>query len=205
MVPTLDEAVARYARVIDAPAEEAAEELARELDHVSDSLEAASVPAADREALRRVDTPAEPSDVSLAGPWIQGRAGEQHMRVTAVPLSEAAERVGVSTSALRRVIGGTTGPGVELLGFKDSRGSWRVFTYQLPPDADGTGGEPASRTGRRVQRELPPRMHPVAVAAWWDAPNAALYLDGDELTPRGWIAGDLNPDQVIAAARHEDA
>lgn len=126
------------------------------------------------------------------------------MRARAVPVANAARRLGLTDSALRRVIGSTAGSGVELLGTRTGQGAWRVFAYQLP-DRDGNGGEPASAVGRRVQRSLPPGMHPVAVAAWWDAPNDGLYLDGTEHTPRGWVADGLDPDRVVETALHEDA
>lgn len=93
---------------------------------------------------------------------------------------------------------------MELLGIKTGRGAWRVFAYQLP-DSDGSGGEPASSVGRRVQRSLPPGMHPVAGAAWWDAPSVGLHLDGTEHTPRGWVAAVLDLDRVVDTALHEDA
>jgi hypothetical protein len=57
----------------------------------------------------------------------------------------------------------------------------------------------------RVQRSLPAGMHSEAVAAWWDSPNAALYFDGVEHSPRHWLAQGLDPDHVVAAAEHEDA
>lgn len=200
----LDRAIVRYAEAVGAPVEVAAEELAVYLDDIAQALDAGAMPVADQEALERIDTPTSPTEAGLAVPWLRGEAALHRMRSTAVALGEVAARLDVSDSALRRVIGSTTGLDVELLGFKDSRGAWRVFAYQLP-GADGGGGEPATRVGRRVQRALPPGMSPVAVAAWWDAPNAALYLDGRELSPRRWVADGLDPDQVVAAAEHEDA
>ncbi len=204
MVGVLEEAVSRYAQAIDAPVEDTTQELASWLSELAAAVSAGSVPVADEKALQRIDAAPTALDPGIVVPWLAGDAAWHRMRSSAIELAEAARRLDVSSSALRRVIGETAGSDVELLGFRDSRGHWRVFTYQLA-DQQGRGGEPATRTGRRVQRALPPGMHPVAVAAWWDAPNPALYLDGREFSPRGWTAEGLEPDVVIAAAEHEDA
>ncbi len=203
-MPVLDEAVSDYARAIDAPLEDTTRELASWLSQLAAAVAPGSVPVPDQDVLKRIDTGSSTGDPAVVVPWLTGDAAWHRMRSTAVGLGQAARRAGVSDSALRRVIGAGTGPDVELLGCKDRRGHWRVFAYQIPIP-DGHGGEPISRAGRRAQRALPPGMHPVAVAAWWDAPNPALSLDGRELTPRRWISEGFEPDAVIAAATHEDA
>ena len=102
---------------------------------------------------------------------------------------------------VRCVVGQAPGDGG---GLRGERGRWLVFAYQ-PPDESGHGGEPGSPPGRRVQQHLPPRMHPVAVRAWWDAPNGGLFLDGGELTPREWLARGLEVCHLIEVAKTEDA
>lgn len=203
MSSELTEAVARYADAVGTSVEQAEDELAAVVSELAETASAGSIPDWDTSVLHRVDTPAVAADLTVADAHLLGDAAWSRMRATAVKAEEAAELLGVSPSAVRRVIGQRPQPDVELLGTKDSHGRWRVFAYQLR-GPDGRGGEPGTRAGRRVQRALPPGMHPVAVAAWWDAPNAALYLDGVEHSPRRWLAEGLDPDQVVAAAEHED-
>lgn len=200
----LDEAIDLYARLRDLPREQVEATLAEAVAHEAAQADLFVLPAAERNALQRTGTPVRPDGAHLAVAAAQGDLAHERMRARAVPVADAARRLGLTDSALRRVIGTTTGPGVELLGAKTGRGAWRVFAYQLP-DSDGNGGQPATTVGRRAQRALPPGMHPVAVAAWWDAPNAGLYLDETEHTPRGWIAAGLDPDRVTEVALHEDA
>lgn len=204
MSPKLTDAVARYAEAVGTSVTEAEDELTTVVSELAEAASAGAIPGWDASVLHRIDTPAVTADLAVADAQLRGDAAWSRMRATAVKAEEAAERLGVSSSAVRRVIGERPQPDVELLGTKDSHGRWRVFTYQLP-GPNGRGGEPATRAGRRVQRALPAGMHPVAVTAWWDAPNAALYLDGVEHSPRGWLAQGLDPDQVVAAAEYEDA
>lgn len=204
MSPKLTEAVARYAEAVGTSVAEAEDELTAVVSELAEAASAGSIPGWDSSVLHRIDTPTVAADLAIADPQLRGDAAWSHMRATAVKVERAAQLLEVSSSAVRRVIGDRPRTDVELLGTKDSHGRWRVFTYQLP-GPDGRGGEPATRSGRRVQRSLPAGMHPVAVAAWWDAPNAALYLDGVEHSPRRWLAQGLDPDQVVAAAEYEDA
>lgn len=203
MSAKLTEAVARYAEAVGTSVVEAEDELTAVVSDLAEAAARGSMPGWDASVLRRVDTPPVTADLAIVDPQLRGDAAWSRMRATAIPVEEAAQRLEVSASAVRRVIGDRPRPDVELLGVKDDRGRWRVFAYQLP-GPDGRGGEPATRSGRRVQRSLPAGMHPVAVAAWWDAPNAALYLDGVEHAPRHWLARGLDPDQVVAAAEYED-
>lgn len=203
MSPKLTEAVLRYAEAVGTTVAEAENELTAVLSDLAEAAAAGSIPDWDASTLHGIDTPAVAVGLSNADPRLRGDAAWSRMRATAVPVEKAVQLIGVSSSAVRRVIGERPRPDVELLGVKDDHGRWRVFTYQLP-GPDGRGGEPSTRSGRRAQRSLPAGMHPVAVAAWWDAPNAALYLDGVEHSPRYWLAQGLDPDQVEAAALHED-
>ena len=204
MSPTLSEAVARYAEAVGTTVDEAENDLTVVVSERAEAASAGAVPIWDAEVLRRIDTPVVSTDLAVAGTHLAGDAAWHRMRSSAVSLEDAARLLDVSASAVRRVIGDRPATDAELLGVKDSHGRWRLFAYQLP-DAGGRGGEPGTRLGRRVQRSLPPGMHPVAVAAWWDAPNAVLYLDGSELSPRRWVASGLDPDQVVAAAECQDA
>ena len=204
MSPTLREAVARYAEAVGTTVGEAENELTAVVSELAEAAVPGALPRWDTEVLGRIDTPDVSTDLAVADMRLAGDAAWHRMRSTAVSVEDAAPLIGLSASAVRRVIGDRPAADVELLGVKDSHGRWRVFAYQLP-HASGSGGEPATRLGRRVQRSLPPRMHPVAVAAWWDASNAALYLDGSELSPRQWVASRLDPDQVVSAAEYQDA
>ena len=204
MSPKLTDAVARYAEAVGTTVDAAENELTAVVSELAEAAAAGAVPAWDAEVLDRIDTPIVTGDLAVADTRLRGDAAWHRMRSTAVSVEDAARLLDVSSSAVRRVIGDRPGGGVELLGVKDSHGRWRVFTYQLP-GPEGSGGEPARRVGRRVQRSLPAGMHPVGVAAWWDAPNSGLYLDGSELSPRRWVALGLDPDQVVAAAEYEDA
>ncbi len=204
MSPKLTEAIARYADAVGTTVDEAETELTAVVNELAEAASAGAVPLWDAQVLGRIDTPLVTADLGVADAQLAGDAAWHHMRSTAVSVDDAARRVEVSASAVRRVIGERPGGHVELIGVKDGHGRWRVFAYQLP-GTGGNGGEPATRLGRRVQRSLPAGMHPVAVAAWWDAPNAALYLDGIELSPRRWVALGLDPDQIVAAAAYDDA
>jgi hypothetical protein len=203
MSPKLTEAVARYAEAVGTTVDEAETELTAVVSGLAEASSAGAVPIVDAEVLRRIDTPTVTADLAVADSQLAGDGAWHRMRSTAVSVEDATRLIDVSASAVRRVIGHRPAADVELLGLKDRHGRWRVFTYQLPGHAGG--GEPATRLGRRVQRSLPAGMHPVAVAAWWDAPNAGLYLDGSELSPRRWVASGFDPDQVVAAAEYEDA
>lgn len=204
MSARLTEAVARYAESVGRSVAEAESELTAVVSDLAEAASAGSIPDWDASVLLGIDTPPVTANLAIADPHLRGDAAWSRMRFTAVPVEKAAQLLEVSSSAVRRVIGDRPRPDVELLGAKDDHGRWRVFAYQLP-GPDGRGGEPSTRSGRRVQRSLPAGMHPVAVAAWWDAPNAALYLDGVEYSPRHWLAQGFDPDQVVAAAEYEDA
>lgn len=203
MSSMLREAVARYAAAVGTSVNEAENELTAAVSELAEAASSGAVPVGDAEVLRRIDTPVVSADLAVAEAQLAGAAAWHRMRSTAVSIEDAARVLDVSSSAIRRVIADRPAANAELFGVKDSHGRWRVFAYQLP-DPSGSGGEPATRLGRRVQRSLPPGMHPVAVAAWWDAPNSGLELDGSELSPRQWVASVLDPDQVVAAAAYHD-
>lgn len=204
MSTSLDGVVERVAQAAHVDREVVERELIAGLERMAAELARPAIPAGDAGALEAIDTPAGDDDAVLAyQPWLRGELAWHQMVATAVRLVEAAARLGVSDSAVRHVVGRRPGDG-GLLGVRDARQRWRIFAYQLP-DADGAGGEPGSVEGRRVQQALPPRMHPVAVAAWWDAPHPGLLVDGHELSPRRWLACGYDPDQLVAAAESEDA
>lgn len=202
MSSALDGAVDRVAELAQVDREIVERELVDGLEQMAIEVARSAIPAGDRAALEAVDTPTSDTATTALQPWLRGKLAWQQMIATAVPLTEAARRLGVSDSAVRHVVGTHPGDGA-LLGVRDARKRWRIFTYQLP-GADGCGGEPGSAEGRRVQQALPPRMHPVAVAAWWDAPHPGLLTGGRELTPRQWLARGYSPDRLVAAAGSED-
>lgn len=204
MSPKLTEAVTRYAEAVGTTVDEAERQLTAVVSGLTEATSTVGIPVGDAEVLRRIDTPAVTADLAVAVARLAGDTAWLRMRATAVGVEDAARLIGASASTVRRVIGDRPTGKVELLGVKDSCGRWRVSTYQLP-NTDSSGGEPATPLGRRVQRPLPPGMHPVAATAWCNAPNVSLYLDGSELSPRKWVARQLDRDQTVAAAKHEDA
>lgn len=203
MSSALDDAVQKVAEAAHVDRHVAERELADSLQQLAADLRHSVVPEGDKAALAQTDTPARVDLSQAVRPWVRGRLAWAEMYATAVPLPEAATLLGVSDSALRRVVGTHPGEG-GLLGIQDRSGRWRVFGYQLPR-SDDPQGVPGSPSGRRVQRALPPAMHPVAVAAWWDAPNAGLSAGDHELSPRAWLSRGYSVDQLVAVAECEDA
>ncbi|MGM0819476.1 MAG: hypothetical protein ACQETV_08810 [Actinomycetota bacterium] len=202
MPRTLDDAVVAYAEAAHTEREAVEAELAGLLAELAaTSRTAAALPQAERAALAAVATPADPADAAV-GPSLRGALARRRMDASAVRLDDAARRLGISASAIRHVIGARTGGGTELLGCKDERGRWHVHAYQLP-DEHGHGGQPASPAGRRAQRALPAGMEPLAVAAWWDAPNAGLLADEREWAPRGWLGTGGDPARLVEVAAAE--
>lgn len=122
MSALLADAVARYAEAVGTSVAEAEDELTTVLSELAEAASAGAIPAADATALRRVDTPVVTSNLAVADARLGADAAWSRLRATAVAIDEAAERLGVTASAVRRVIGERPGPGVELLGTKDRRG-----------------------------------------------------------------------------------
>lgn len=201
---TLESAVRRAAEVGDLDREAIEHEVALALQAVADDWERGELPASERMALDAVGAPAEIVRGGRVAPRLRGSLDWAQVRATAVPVDAAAERLGVSSSMVRRVIGERPGDGQGLLGVRSEGQRWLVLAYQLP-DERGQGGEPGSPQGRRVQRNLPPRMHPLAVRAWWETPNDGLFVEDRVLTPREWLAKGLDGAYLVEVAQHEDA
>lgn len=202
MSQTLDAAVVEYAEAARTDRDAVERELSvllRELATMSRT--ATALPESERAALAAVDTPADVAETSIA-PRLRGALARHGMAAAAVRLDEAAGLLRITASAIRRVIGTQTGGGTELLGTRDERGRWLLFSYQLP-DEEGVGGEPGSPAGRRVQRALPSGMDSLAVQAWWEAPNAGLCVEGEEWSPRAWLAAGGDVQHLIAVATAE--
>ena len=204
MASTVESAVEKVAAAGHVERETVEREVVLALEGLASGWARGGLPAPEQAALAAVDAPTEVAAGGEIEPWLRGRLGWAEMRATALPVETAAARLGVGASMVRRVVGETPGGSGGLLGVRGERGRWLVFAYQLP-DEHGRGGEPGSPSGRAVQQQLPPRMHPLAVCTWWDAPNAGLFVDGRELTPRQWLTSGFDVSHLVEVAKTEDA
>lgn len=75
------------------------------LEQLAADLWRSVMPEGDGAPLAQTDTPTSVDPSHAVRPWVTGRLAWAEMCATAVPLSEAATRLGVSDSALRRVVG----------------------------------------------------------------------------------------------------
>lgn len=145
---------------------------------------------AERAALRAVGV--EPEGVADPQPALDLAARHAVLAETALPLAEAAARLGVDPSRLRqrlreRTILGIRGP--------DARG-WRIPGFQLTAEGELPGL-------RRVLKAIRPEARPVQVAAFFTTPQADLDDGrGAGLTPAAWLAAGHDPEPVreLAAA-----
>ncbi|WP_096787684.1 hypothetical protein [Rhodobacter sp. CZR27] len=111
---------------------------------------------------------------------------------TALPLAQAADRLGVDPSRLRQRLRERT-----ILGIRrgDERG-WRIPGFQFTPEGELPGL-------RGVLRAIRPDAAPVIVAAFFTTPQADLEdAEGQSLTPAAWLAAGHDPGPVrdLAAA-----
>ena len=157
-----------------------------------------SLTAGEQAALAAMATPpSRPSPV----PYRRGADARAAMAASAVRWDAAAPLIGVPPQLVRDCVGVCTGFGVELLGWFDERDVCWVHGFQLPSVG---GGEPSTWEGRVVHRALPKGMDALAVACWWDAPNAGLCDDaGLERTPRDWLRATGQLGRLLAVAADE--
>lgn len=109
------------------------------------------------------------------------------LRATALSVRQAAERLGVDTSSIRRRLGDRT-----LYGIK-ADGRWLLPAFQFDGDALVPNTE-------RALAALPVGVHPVAVANWFLRPDPDLELAGEPVAPRDWLLVGNDPEPVVALA-----
>jgi len=105
---------------------------------------------------------------------------------------EAARRLKVNESRIRQRLGGRART---LYGFRDGH-AWLVPVFQLDGSAVVRGIED-------VVPRLDRTLHPVAVARWFELPNADLVDPTDEdrtLSPLDWLRSGGAPEAVAALA-----
>lgn len=108
----------------------------------------------------------------------------------ALTVAEVAERLGRTTSRVRQML---NSPEPSLYGIKLSDGDWRIPCFQLVDDQP-----PANLPA--VLRALPRDVHPIEFYNWFTAPDPALQVEGEALSPRDWLASGGNPAPVAAEA-----
>ena len=126
---TLESAVRGAAEVGHLDRKAIEHEAAVALQAAADGWERGELPASERMPLDAVGVPAEIVRGGSVAPRLRGSLDWAQVRATAVPADAAAERLGVSISMLRRVIGERPGDGQGLLGVRSEGQRWWVLAY----------------------------------------------------------------------------
>ncbi len=144
--------------------------------------------AAERAALQSVGV--DPTGPGDPAPRLKVAAAHAVLRGTAVPLAQAAARLGVEPSRLRQRIAEGSLLGVRLA---DGR-SWGIPAFQLTPDAELPGL-------RQVMRAAAPGLSAVAIDAFFNTPNVDLVDDaGAPTSPVDWLRAGGDPEPVARLA-----
>ncbi|MCA0907713.1 hypothetical protein LCM27_15025 [Ruegeria marisrubri] len=145
---------------------------------------------AEREALQSVgvDPGVAVKDLS---PALNAIAMHAALVATAIPVREAASRLGISPSRLRQRLKERSLLGVRLA---DGR-SWGIPAFQFTSDGEVPGL-------REVLREMRSDLSPVQVFAFFTTPQPDLENDnGNPMTPLRWLLAGQDPDNVSFCAR----
>lgn len=132
------------------------------------------------------DLEQEPSSAAPIA-LMQAAAKFAALRATALSVRQAADRLGLDTSSIRRRLGDRT-----LYGIK-ADGRWLLPAFQFEGDALVPHAE-------RALAALPAGVHPVAVANWFHGPDPDLELAGEPVAPRDWLLAGNDPEPVVALA-----
>ena len=167
------------------------------LEHVDIAVVDArsSLPAAEVEALTDVgiDLSGRPDDPAGVGQLALTEAHVVRFRADALTVAEAADRVGLSTSRVRQLIGAG-----DLIAIPGQDG-------HLLPDWQfvGDGIVPAlSKLG--AESGVASTVHPLALARFMTRPDVDLVVDGRPVTPVQWLVAGGDPDRVAALAASLD-
>lgn len=139
--------------------------------------------AQDRAALTDVGLDLSSSDENDINARARSIAAEAVLRESALTVDEAARRIGVDTSGVRRRLAEN-----RLTGWKDSNG-WRLPAWQFT-DSGILPGLAA------VLAATPDDQPPLVLAAFVATPQPDLPMNGEPATPRQWLLAGGDPQRV---------
>lgn len=111
-------------------------------------------------------------------------AADAVLRDSAITAEEAASRIGVDSSGIRRRLNED-----RLIGWKDRRGSWQLPVWQFTDDDILPGLT-------EVLAELPDDQPPLAVASFMATVQPDLIVGECPVTPREWLLAGGDPKRV---------
>jgi hypothetical protein len=119
-------------------------------------------------------------------PFLDGVARHAVLVSTALPLAEAARRLGVAPSRLRQRLQERT-----LLGVRSEDGrAWRIPAFQITHSGELPGLRP-------VLKAIRPELRPVVVAGFFTTPQPDLENEaGEAMTPIAWLSTGRDPEAV---------
>ncbi len=150
----------------------------------------ADLPLAEAEVLTQGGLDLSPRGAEEESALARTRARYTALLETSLTTAEAAERLGVKRSCIRRRLAKRT-----LYGIRLPKG-WRLPAFQFLEDGSLPGVDAA------ISR-LSPHLHPLAVNNFFMLPNVDLHaaeLDED-LSPREWLRAGYSSQAVAKLAR----
>lgn len=108
----------------------------------------------------------------------------------ALSVGDVALRLGRTPARIRQMLNARE---PSLYGIKLSEGDWRIPRFQFVDD-----GPPANL--QPVLAVLPRDVHPIEFYNWFTAPDPALQIGDESVSPRDWLATGGNPQPVAAEA-----
>lgn len=115
-------------------------------------------------------------------------------------VAHAAEVLQVTANRVRQRL--TSDP-PSLYGYKDSTGHWRVLRFQFSEKRRHSAGPRLLPHAEDVIAAIPQGAAPSAVAAFFAAPNAALFGEASSaaMSPFAWLEAGQPPEKVIGLVK----
>ncbi|MGR3499615.1 MAG: hypothetical protein ACU0E9_12060 [Limimaricola soesokkakensis] len=123
-------------------------------------------------------------------PLSEALAMQEMLVATSVPLTDAAQALGVDPVALRKRL-----EDGHLLGVWLSGDYWRVLAFQMTSKGELPGLD-------MVLGVISKDISPVSIYAFFSSPQPRLILAGRMVSPIEWLIADGDPEAVAELARH---